>query len=122
MSSFSTNFYVFLLLFTVTFGITNGLTYAVALHVSWIYFPNREGLISGIIVGSFGLGGFVYGMISTLVVNPDEVDSREIDEKNEAIEPFDDEIASNVPKMLRTLALCWTGHMVIAMLLIQKAP
>lgn len=70
LSSFVKNYYSFLLLFSVSFGITNGLTYIVPLHIAWMYFPNKEGLLAGIIIGSFGLGGFIYGLVSSYVVNP----------------------------------------------------
>jgi hypothetical protein len=35
-----------------------------------MYFPKREGFIAGIIIGSFGLGGFIYGLLSSYLVNP----------------------------------------------------
>jgi OFA family oxalate/formate antiporter-like MFS transporter len=70
MSSFTKSYYMFLILFAGSFGIANGLTYIVPLHIAWMYFPKKEGFIAGIIIGSFGLGGFIYGIISSYVVNP----------------------------------------------------
>jgi hypothetical protein len=55
---------LFVILFAGCFGCANGLTYIVATHISWLYFPKKEGFISGIIIGSFGMGGFVFGFIS----------------------------------------------------------
>jgi OFA family oxalate/formate antiporter-like MFS transporter len=69
-SSLVKSYYTFLILFSVSFGIANGLTYIVPLHIAWMYFPKKEGFIAGIIIGSFGLGGFIYGLISSYIVNP----------------------------------------------------
>lgn len=69
-SSIVKSYYSFLILFSVSFGIANGLTYIVPLHIAWMYFPKKEGFIAGIIIGSFGLGGFIYGLISSYIVNP----------------------------------------------------
>ena len=106
LSSFTSNYWVFVGLFSVSYGVANGLTYVVPLHIAWSYFPNKEGLVSGIIVGGFGLGGFIFSLVSTNIVNPD--DSDEISE----------EIAANVPKMLRGLAARWALIVFISLILI----
>lgn len=124
LSSMVTQYHWFLVLFTVPWGFANGFTYVVPLHLAWAYFPNREGLIAGLIVGSFGLGGFIFGLVSTSLANPDEVDSNVVDDRDRehAVMPFDDDVAKNVPHMLRQLALIWTCIMLITMCLIQEEP
>ena len=94
------------MLFSVAYGVANGLTYVVPLHIAWQYFPNREGLVSGIIVGGFGIGGFIFSLVSTNLVNPDDSD---VITKN---------IAANVPKMLRGLAWRWAFIIAVALILI----
>ena len=69
------NFYAFLFLFSVGFGITNGLTYMVPMHNGWLWFPSRPGLVSGIIIGGFGVGTFVMGIVCTAIVNPHDVEA-----------------------------------------------
>ena len=64
LSSLTDNFWIFLILFAIPFGIANGLTYAVAMNVAWSYFPNREGMVSGIISACFSLGAFIFGLLS----------------------------------------------------------
>lgn len=90
----------------MSYGIANGLTYVVPLHICWQYFPKREGLVSGIIVGGFGLGGFIFSLVSTNLVNPDDSDV------------ISDEIAAKVPSMLRGLAGRWAIILLVAVFLI----
>lgn len=40
---------------------------------SWLHYPDRKGLISGIIAAGFGLGIFSYGIISRRIANPDNI-------------------------------------------------
>ena len=90
LSSLTDNFWIFLGLFSGTFGITNGLTMAVAMNVAWSYFPGREGMVTGIISANFSLGGFIFGILSIQIVNP-EGDNQ----------PFDYvKVTSKVPWML----------------------
>ena len=106
MASFAKNYPAFVMLFSVSYGIANGLTYVVPLHICWQYFPNKEGLISGIIVGGFGLGGFIFSLVSTNIVNPDDSDL------------ITDKLAARVPQMLRGMAGRWAIIMVVAIILI----
>tara|TARA_B110000285_G_C15057436_1_gene580398 strand:- start:916 stop:1077 length:162 start_codon:yes stop_codon:yes gene_type:complete len=41
-------------------GIGVGITYFVPLVCAWEYFPERKGLVTGIIVGAYGFGAFIY--------------------------------------------------------------
>ena len=37
------------------------------------YFPDKKGLVSGIIVAGFGLGSFVFSYLAKTLMNPDGV-------------------------------------------------
>ena len=69
----SQNFYSFLCLFAIGLGFSNGLTYTVPMHHGWLWFPNRPGLVSGIIIGGFGMGSFIFDFVCTALVNPDDI-------------------------------------------------
>ena len=73
------------MLFCVPYGIATGLTYSVPLNIAWMYFPKRVGIISGLIIAGFGLGGLIFGLVSTNFVNPDGINSNI--EKEEKITP-----------------------------------
>ena len=64
------NFIAFAVLYVLGFGVCNGLSYMVPMHHGWLWFPNNPGLISGIIIGGFGLGALVFAPIATSIVNP----------------------------------------------------
>ena len=46
------------------------MTYMVPLVCAYRYFPNKKGLVTGIIVGSYGLGSSIFNIVATKIVNP----------------------------------------------------
>jgi OFA family oxalate/formate antiporter-like MFS transporter len=58
----------------MSLGIGTGLVYSAVLFQAWLYFPGREGIISGIIIAGFGIGGFFFTWLSTELVNPEQLD------------------------------------------------
>ena len=54
------SFYPFMILFAAGFGLCNALTYMVPMHHGWLWFPNNPGLVSGIIIGGFGVGTLIF--------------------------------------------------------------
>lgn len=68
----NTSLLIFTILYSMSFGICNGLAYTVPLRVAWAHFPNQKGTISGIIIGGFGLGSFIFGFVSTQLINPEK--------------------------------------------------
>lgn len=49
--------------------------YMIPLACGWEYFPDRKGLITGIVVGSYGMGSFIFSQISTHIINPHNADA-----------------------------------------------
>jgi len=72
-SSFTTNILAFVLLYAILGGVGCGTNYLIPLVVSWEHFPERKGMITGIIIGSYGLGSFIFTRVSTHLVNPDNL-------------------------------------------------
>ena len=85
----------------------------------WEFFPNRKGMVSGIIVGGFGFGTFIFGFISTALVNPDNVEPFQVP-NGDVLYPF--EIASRTPKMLRELCAMWIVLSAIGIIFIDRNP
>ncbi len=51
-------------------GLSIGFSYLAVLKNSWGYFPNRKGLISGLIMTGFGLSSFIFTFIANFIINP----------------------------------------------------
>jgi len=64
-STFMTNFMDFTIVFSVCFGVCNGFTYTIPLKICWDYFPDRKGMVSGVVICGFGLGAALFNFIST---------------------------------------------------------
>ena len=60
MSIVVKSFGLFLILFAGGFGLTNALTYMAPMHHGWLWFPKSPGLVSGIIIGGFGVGTLIF--------------------------------------------------------------
>lgn len=56
ISSFMNNFWLFALFYGILFGIVAGLTYMLPVHLGFSHFPNKRGLVTGVILAGFGCG------------------------------------------------------------------
>ena len=108
-----------LTLFTVTysvcFGICNGQGYTIPLRICWDLFPNNKGMVTGVITCGFGIGSFLFGIVSTLMINPDNLKMETVG-KDHVYGPM---VANNLIAALRKLALCWACLTIIGLLLIK---
>lgn len=104
LSTLTKNFAVFVLMYPGLSGVASGLTYIVPMNMGWLYFPGREGLITGLIDTSYGLGAALFGNVLNWLINPDRVPMQ----KNVEF-PFDEKIAGNLPSALRILAYIWSA-------------
>lgn len=107
---FAYTFEAFLCLFSIGYGICNGLTYMVPMQHGWLWFPNKPGLVSGIIIGGFGIGTFVFSLVCTGLVNPDGIDA--VDGK------FPDSVNERVPLMLKVFTVSNICIVLLALILI----
>lgn len=77
----------------------------------WKYFPNNKGLVGGIIVSGVGMGTFVFNLVSTYLVNPNSENAN-----NDGL--FPEDVAENLPSMIRILVACWVSIGVVGIALI----
>ena len=63
------------LLFVLTFSVMNhigiGLCYFPPLVCAWEWIQERRGIATGIILGAYGIGGFIWSLLGLAIVNPD---------------------------------------------------
>ena len=67
------SFAAFVTLYVIGFGFQN-FVYMVPIHHGWLWFPDNPGLVSGIIIGGYGFGAFIFDNVATKVINPDNLE------------------------------------------------
>ncbi len=66
---FTTEYYILIISY-ILFGIANSFTYFQTMKNCWKYFPNKKGIITGLILSSFGLSVFIFTSIGDYIINP----------------------------------------------------
>lgn len=112
-STFMKQFWWFYLCYSFFFGIGVGMVYLIPMMCCWEYFPDRKGMVSGVIIGGFGFGTFIFGFISTALINPNDYSLKKHHEKY-----YPPEVADNTPICLRWLCLMWAILALIAIILV----
>jgi len=64
----------------------------------------RKGLVSGITIGAFGFGSFIFNFVATGLVNPDDLSPT--DQEGD-FKYFTEEVYSRVPHMFVILSICY---------------
>jgi len=70
-ASFSTSWRAFVFFYGFIFPIGIGLTYWVPIMSGWEWFPDDKAKVAGFIVAGFGFGAFIFGFVTTGIVNPE---------------------------------------------------
>jgi MFS family permease len=120
-SSFAKDLPTFIALYGTLSGIGTGMTYMVPLVCCMEYFPDNKGLISGIIMGSYGGGSFIFNLVATKIVNPNG-ENADIKTNDPNLNIFDPSVANRVPKMLRILCMIWVFLVLLSACLISIPP
>jgi MFS transporter, OFA family, oxalate/formate antiporter len=113
-SSFAKTLPTFVFCYSIMVGCGVGIAYASPMIAGWSWLPNSKGLVSGAILTGFGLGGFVFNLVGSSIVNP-----RGIDPVHGQFPP---EIYRQFPHMLRTLAVTYASISFCGCLLITEHP
>ncbi|GMH56422.1 hypothetical protein TrRE_jg6750, partial [Triparma retinervis] len=85
------------------YGSGIGIGYIAPLSCGYRHLPSRKGLVSGLIVGGFGAGSFVFNLAATQFVNP----GNEKVPDGEDYYPEGGEVAEAIPGMYRLLAAAY---------------
>ena len=73
ISSIVKSWWMFFFIFGISFPFGMGFVLWTPIICAWEWFPDNKGLVSGSIMAAFGFGSFVFGIISTAIVNPDDL-------------------------------------------------
>ena len=120
LCSYTTNYYLFMFLYSFGTGFSFGILYMPALKHSWVYFPSHKGLVSGIILSFYSIGSIIAVILTQYVANPDNVSPVFDYKKDEYIYPPESEVTQAVPRMLRTLAWLYGAMIVLSCVLISS--
>ena len=119
ISSYTTTLATYLPLYCLMNGLGCGMNYLLPLICGWEWFPHKKGLVSGLTLGGYGFGSFIFSLISTELVNPQGLDPT-IEDGD--ITYYGPEVADRVPYMLRTLVYIWAGFVFVALCTVSRAP
>ena len=72
MASVMTNFWAFIFFYAVVFPFGIGMVYWPPIMCGWEWFPENKGLVSGLVIGGFGFGAFIFGFVTTAIAIPDD--------------------------------------------------
>jgi len=72
-------------------------------------------MVTGIITFGFGIGSFLFGILSTLLINPDNLKMEKIGSEH----VYGPEVANKTMMALRKLSVCWILLTVMALFLIK---
>ena len=112
---------MYLFLYCVLNGLGCGMCYFVALICAWEWYPHRKGLVTGLTLGGYGFGSFIFCQISTRLVNPNNTNASIYVEENN-VTYFDASVADRVPYMIRTLVYIWAILVAIGIILMSRKP
>ena len=117
ISSYALKLKVFLFFYCVVYGLGSGMCNIAILIFAWEWFPKKKGFITGLLLGAYGFGSFVFILVSTKLVNPDGENATH---KDNGFNYFDKDVADRVPYMLRTLVYIWSGMVLAAVIMIFR--
>ena len=116
LATLQSKFWIFCTLYVLGFGMTNAMTYMVPVHHGWSWFPNRPGLVTGLIISGFGFGALIFNSVSRALVNPDN------ESADAETGKFSDTVTKRVPYMLHVILVCFALMTLTAIALVFPAP
>lgn len=91
----------FIAIYCIMVGIAGGLLYMLPIICGWRYFPNRRGLVSGMTIGGYGFGSFIFNFVCKAIANPNNIKPTIAElEGTKTVKYFDHTVGDKVPTML----------------------
>jgi len=94
-------------------GIGSGIAYMAPLKNLWKYFPNRKGLVSGLVVCGFGSSALIFNTIADKYINPDRLLPEEIGSNKY----YPESVANNYPSCMLLFTAIFSVFSTIGFLL-----
>ncbi|CAG9328311.1 unnamed protein product [Blepharisma stoltei] len=106
-SSFTTNPYLFSILYGLAEAIISGMIDMPVIWACWPYFPNKTGLVTSIGFSGYSLGPTIFGLIWTMMVNPNNKSPHSKHNGNSSSSYFGHEVYNKVPATIRWICLIY---------------
>lgn len=111
-----------LMLVALTYGAIQAFGEVIALippmTIAMSWFPEKKALVTGIVVGGFGGGSFIWNQLQTAIINPDNILAvAAMPDGDKYFE--DEEVLNRVPTVMLTLAAIYFFIPVLCLCLIQ---
>lgn len=109
-SSFATVFAAFCVIYGILFGFFSGLLYMMPIYCGYLYFPNKKGIVSGLVLTGYGFGSFIFNFMALGIINPDNEKATPFPDKDSKTSYYwgvTEHISDKVPECLRYLSLCY---------------
>ena len=119
LASLMKQWVLFVFFYAVCFPIGVGLCYWTPILCGYEWYPKRKGMVSGIIIGAFGFGAFIFGFITTHIVNPNN--EKPVGDSDDS-KYYNNDVAENVPRMFYICVVIWAVLMLIGSALVSRSP
>ena len=106
-ASYMQTWWAFCAFYTIGFPAGIGIVYWVPIMCGWEWFPENKGLVSGLIVGGYGFGAFIFGFVSTAIANPDNLSPAVPEDGSTTDKLFPTSVADEVPHMYQMCLIAW---------------
>lgn len=70
LSTFTSSPYFFVALISISFGLGKAFIFASCLKAASSHIPARNGFAFGVVVSALGVGSFIFGLVCTHIINP----------------------------------------------------
>ena len=87
-----------------------------SIRVSWKVFPNKKGLVSGIVLSGFGLSSVIFTLIAQAIINPENENPSVIDGNDKF---YSEEISEKVPRFFICVMIVFAVILLISIVLVQ---
>jgi len=96
------SWWMFIFFYAGILPISFGLFYSIPVILGWEWFPERKGLVSGLIIGANGFASFISSFLSQAIVNPNN------QSPDKVTKYFSTDITHNLSKMFNTCVAFYT--------------
>lgn len=114
LASYAKTLPVFMLFYSMLFGIGVGIGYTAPIVAGWKWFPQSKGLVSGAVLTGFGAGGFFFTKLGTAIINPSN--------EKPVNGFFPPSVTNGFGSLLRKLSLAYYALSILGSLLVSVPP